>query len=120
MSQGSDNDSTLKKLLDFAEFFVSLGDMKQSEMLMAVAERDPGFGEYFETADVQLDTALDFFRIYTEWAIKQIQKECADPWDEIIGAYMRSEKWDVLNTQCGGTVLWDLLQKILSNDKEEA
>jgi hypothetical protein len=62
MGDSTDIHKAVDKVLDFAGFFLSLGDMKQTDLLIAIANRDPEFTYYFETVTEPIETALDFFR----------------------------------------------------------
>lgn len=118
MSQPSEVRLAVNKLLDFTEFFLSLGDMKQTEMLIAIAERDPGFADYFETADVHIETAVDFFKVYAEWAVERIRRENNPAWDAVKEARSCSEKFQNLKIQCAETtVLWDVLEKTINHER---
>lgn len=114
MNTSADVAKAVEKVLDFAQFFLLLSDMKQTDLLIAVANRDPAFTYYFETVTEPIETALDFFRVYADWAIGQIQKEYKGVWDEVKDACTSSEKYKILKMQCADTmVLWDELEKVL-------
>ncbi|OGN88534.1 MAG: hypothetical protein A2Z74_07000 [Chloroflexi bacterium RBG_13_46_9] len=116
MSQSSQPETAVKKLLDFAEFFLSLGDMKQADMLFSIANRDPEFADYFETITESIETPIDFFRVYADWAIGQIREENTLIWSDIIDAYTCAEKYSILKLKCEETtVLWDILDRIVKH-----
>lgn len=116
MSNSASLASAVDKVLDFSEFFLSLGDMKQTDLLTAIANRNPEFTYYFETVTETIETAVDFFRIYAHWVIGQIQKEYEGVWDEVKEACTRSEKYKILKMQCVDTILlWDELEKVLNS-----
>ena len=120
MTNGSSDITTaVDKVLDFAGFFLMLGDMKQTDLLIAIANRDPEFTYYFETVTEPIETALDFFRVYANWAISRIRAEYNTIWDEVKDACACSEKYKILKIQCADTmVLWDALEKALSSRKD--
>jgi hypothetical protein len=119
MSGNSDITAAVDKVLDFAGFFLTLGDMKQTDLLIAIANRDPEFTYYFETVTEPIGTALDFFRVYANWAISRIRAEYNTVWDEVKDACGCSEKYKILKMQCADTmVLWDALEKALSSRKD--
>jgi hypothetical protein len=116
MSQSSQLETAVNKLLDFAEFFLSLGDMKQADMLIAIANRNPEFSEFFETVTEPIETAIDFFRVYAGWAVEQILQDSGINWKEIIDVCMRSEKYQILKMQCNETTgLWNILEIIIKH-----
>ncbi len=116
MSNTTDIQKAVDKVLDFTEFFLSLGDLKQTDLLIAIAKRDPEFTYYFETVTEPIETALDFFRVYADWAISRIRAEYNTVWDEVKDACACSEKYKILKMQCADTtVLWDELEKVLSS-----
>jgi hypothetical protein len=118
MSQSSEIKMAVNKLLEFTEFFLSLGDMKQTDMLIAIAKRDPEFTSFFETANDPIETAMDFFKVYSSWAIEQIRKTYDYAWNDIRQAYISSKKYQILKMQCDQTiVLWDVLDNIINNEK---
>jgi len=104
------------KVLDFAEFFLTLGDMKPAEMLIAIAHRDPAFTYYVEELENPIETAMDFLRIYAEWVFGQVQKVCNASWEEICVAGTGSEKYRLLKmTWAGQTLLWEEVERMLGN-----
>jgi hypothetical protein len=120
MSANSDITTAVDKVLDFAEFFLSLGDMKQTDLLIAIANRDPEFTYYFETVTESIETALDFFRVYANWAIGRIHNEYENIWEEARDACVCSERYGILKMQCADTmILWDELQKALNFEGEK-
>ncbi len=116
MSNTTDIQKAVDKVLDFTEFFLSLGDLKQTDLLIAIAKRDPEFTYYFETVTEPIETALDFFRVYANWAISRICAEYKTVWGEVRDACACSEKYKILKMQCvDTTVLWDELEKVLNS-----
>jgi hypothetical protein len=104
------------KILNFTGFFLTLGDLKQTDLLIAIANRDPEFTYYFETATEPIETALDFFKVYANWAISRIRAEYNTVWDDVKDACACSEKYKILKMQCADTmVLWDELEKVLNS-----
>lgn len=108
------------KVLDFAEFFLSLGDMKQIDLLIAIENRDPDFADYFTKLTEPVGSAIDFFRIYTDWAISKIREEYENVWCEIKDICASSERYNMLKMQfIESTVLWGVLEHILRNGVEK-
>jgi hypothetical protein len=115
MSQSSQLEAAVNKLLDFTEFFLSLGDMKQADMLFSIANRDPEFADYVETVQIPIETAVDFFKVYGDWGIEKIRKENSSIWNDTRKGYVSSEKYQILKMQCADTtVLWEVLEKIIN------
>lgn len=116
MSQSSQIETAVNKLLDFTEFFISLGDMKQADMLFSIANRDPEFADYFELVTESIETPLDFFRVYSDWAVGQIREENTLIWNDIVDAYTCSENYQSLKLRGEETtVLWDILDRIVKH-----
>ncbi len=116
MNQPSEIEIVVNKLLEFAEFFISLGDMKQADMLFSIANRDPEFADYFETVTESIDTPVDFFRVYAQWAIHQILEENAPIWNDVTDVYTCSERYKSLKLRCDeAMVLWDILDRIVKH-----
>jgi len=100
------------KILDFMGFFLSLGDMKGPDMLMAVAERDPGFGDYVETVTEPLETAVDFFRVYAQYVFTKMRGECGPGWAEACEACTVSERYRLMEMQWKDvTLLWGVVKE---------
>ena len=116
MIQSSQIETAVSKLLDFTEFFISLGDMKQADMLFSIANRDPDFADYFETVTESIETPVDFFRVYAQWAVQQMLEENALIWNDVRDAYSCSERYKSLKLRCDETtVLWDILDRIVKH-----
>ncbi len=116
MSQSSQLETAVRKLLDFTEFFLSLGDMKQADMLFGIANRDPEFADYFETVTESIETPIDFFRVYADWAMGKIREENTLIWNDIMDAYTCSERYQRLKIRCEETTeLWDILDRIVKH-----
>ena len=114
MSDSNDVSSAAEKVLDFAEFYLTLGDLYGQDLLIAIGKRDPEFTYYIEAVKEPLDTITDFLRVYGDWAISQIRTKCAPVWDEVKNACVCSPKYQTLSKHWkDNTVLWDLLQEIL-------
>jgi hypothetical protein len=115
MSHSSQLETAVNKLLDFTEFFLSLGDMKQADMLFGIANRDPEFADYVETVQIPIETALEFFKVYGGWGIEKIRKENSYIWTDIRQAFANSERYKMIKMQCDDTtVLWEVLEKIIN------
>jgi hypothetical protein len=118
MSRVSEIKIAVNRLLEFTEFFLSLGDMKQTDMLIAIANRDPEFTNYFENATDLIETAMDFFKVYSDWTIGQVRNDFSNIWNDVRQAYISSERYQVLKIQCdGATALWDILDNTINNRK---
>ena len=102
------------KLLDFSVFFLSLSDMIQTDLLIAIENHDPEFTDYFENVTELIETALDFFRVYAEWVIINVKKECGDTWDDVRARCFTSARYETLKMRSTETpVLWDILERAL-------
>lgn len=99
-------------LLDFATFYLTLGDMPGAQLMVEIAERDPEFTYYMETVTDNFETAIDFLRVYGEWGVERVRKECAN-WNEVKDALIHSPIYQTLRKQWkDNTVLWEMLEEI--------
>jgi hypothetical protein len=102
------------RILDFAEFFLSLGDLKPPDLLIAIANHDPLFTYYFEEVKEPIETALDFLRIYADWALAEVLKKCIASRQEVCAAAVASEKYRLLKMQWSRqTLLWDEVVRMM-------
>lgn len=114
MPDDIDNGEALGKVLDFTEFFLNLGDMKGTDMLIAIAERDPEFTYYFETVNDRCETVMDFFRLYGQWAVSRLKTAYSDRWDDILTALARSARYQMLSRHWKDTTaLWEELEGMM-------
>jgi hypothetical protein len=96
------------RLLDFAEFFLRLGELQGQQVLTAIADRDPEFTYYVETVTAHPETLLELFRLYGQWVLEQLKANCGAGWDEAADACVRSERYRILRMQWEKTtLLWE-------------
>ncbi|MDD5287641.1 MAG: hypothetical protein PHY28_00795 [Dehalococcoidales bacterium] len=114
MNDNNNITSAVDKILEFAEFYVTLGDLYGQDLLVAIGEKDPAFTYYMETVTESFETAIDFLKVYGEWGIAQVRNQCGTNWNEVKNACLTSPKYQNLGKKWkGSTVLWDLLEEIL-------
>jgi hypothetical protein len=114
MTKSDDINASVEKLLEFAEYFLTLGDLSGRELMITIGERSPQFTYDIEQVRVPIDTLIDLLRAYGDWGIELVRKQSTDNWDEVKNACMRTTKYQFLKKQWkDNTVLWEELEKLL-------
>lgn len=114
MTNNNDTDSFVEELLRFVEYYLTLGDLSGHDLLVTIGETSPQFTYDIEQVRVPIDTMMDFLRVYGEWGIDLVRKQCLNNWDGVKNALVCSKKYKTFERQCKDrTVMWDLLEEIL-------
>jgi hypothetical protein len=116
MTKNEDINSAVEKLLEFAEYYLTLGDLSGHDLLMTIGERSPQFTYDIEHIKVPIDTIMDLLRAYGDWGIELVRNQCAGDWNEVKNACTCSTKYQFLRKQWKDTTeLWDELEKALNS-----
>jgi hypothetical protein len=106
------------RLLDFAEFFLRLGDLQVPQVLVAIADRDPEFTYYIDTVKEHPQTLLDMFRLYGRWAIDRFANDHAADWIDVMDSALQSERYRILRMQWEQTsLLWEEWERLVGRSE---
>lgn len=113
MNDDKEVKSAVDNLLEFATFYLTLGDVHTSQLMVEIAERDPAFTYYMDTVTETFETAIDFLKVYGEWGVERVRKGCTGNWDEVKAALVNSPAYKSRRKQFKDqTVLWEMLEEI--------
>lgn len=113
MNKNKEVKNAVDDLLEFASFYLTLGDMHSSQLMVAIAEKDPEFTYYMETVNDTFETVIDFLKVYGEWGVERVRKEFTGNWDEVKAALVCSPIYESLRKQWkDDTVLWEMVEEI--------
>jgi hypothetical protein len=119
MTKDKDVESRMEELLRFVEYYLTLGDLSGHDLMISIGTKSPQFTYDIEQVRVPIDTITDFLRVYGDWGIDLVRKQCIENWDEVINSFVCSPKYKTFEKQCKDkTVMWDLLEGILKKKEE--
>lgn len=108
MSDEIDLRTAADRLVDFAEFFLRLGELEAQLVLVAIADRDPEFTYYCGSLANQPETLLELFRLYGSWVLNKLKIASGPAWTEIVETARGSERYRLLRMQWEQTsLLWE-------------
>ena len=113
MNDSKEVKSAVDNLIEFASFYLTLGDMPGAQLMVEIAERDPAFTHYMDTVTGNFETVIDFLKVYGEWGVERVRKKSGINWDEVKAALKCSPTYETFRKQWkGNTILWEMLEEI--------
>ena len=117
MNETPDTKEAADRLVDFAEFFLRLGELNGQQVLTSIATESPEFTHYCDSLENQPQTLIELFRLYGRWEIDRLKKESGAAWNEIVERAQASERYRLLKMQWQQTsLLWEEWEQLIVHD----
>lgn len=119
MSDEVDIKEAVDNLVDFAEFFLRLGELQVQQVLLAIADRDPEFTYFCEALKEPPQTLLDLFLLYGRWVIDKLKMDSGAVWNDVVEQTLCSDRHRVLRMQWEKTsLLWEEWEGLVGTGSE--